>query len=335
MPYEVRPFRPAWWLPGRHAQTLGGRFLRRAPGLAVQRQRWELPDGDFLDLDFVGFDIPSEVRGRRRTPVVVILHGLEGSSRRSYVRVMLKELLGIGLRAIALNFRGCSGELNRAARFYHSGDTGDLAFVIERLREQLPDTRIGLLGYSLGGNVVLKFLGQRRNAVKEWVHAAAAISVPFDLIAGSRALERGPMARLYTLYFMRMLQRKVRGKARQLAELCDTRRALAARTLWEFDDALTAPLHGFADAEDYYTRSSCGAFLDGVRVPTLLIHSRDDPFLPAAHIPERAIAGNPCLIPAIADRGGHVGFIAGARPWAPVSWAETEAARFLSAQLDR
>ncbi|MBI2535943.1 MAG: hydrolase [Gemmatimonadetes bacterium] len=317
-------FRPAWWLPGPHAQTLGARWLRSREGeTALRRERVQLPDGDFLDLDFSDLD--------PRLPLVVVLHGLEGSARSTYALEMYRALRARDIRAVGLNFRSCSGEVNRAPRLYHSGETGDLAYVLDLLRRRFPDRPIGAMGFSLGGNVLLKYLGEAGGAVEP--AAAAAISVPFDLGAGAVHLERG-FSRAYRRYLVRKLQRKTRAKAALLRGRISVENVLAARTFVEFDDAATAPLHGFRDAEDYYAKSSCAQYLSAIRVPTLLIHSADDPFLPAESIPRVAVAANPFIRAAFTETGGHVGFVSGP-PWAPVLWAERRAAGFLGEQLTR
>lgn len=320
-----RPFRPSPWLPGPHLQTLGGKLLRPGSTLPVERVRLHTPDQDFLDLD-VG---PDPGRG---APVVLILHGLEGSSDRRYVRSTLQTVFRAGMRGVAMNFRGCSGEPNLRPRFYHSGETGDLDLVVSHLRERFPGRALAAVGWSLGGNVLLKFLGERADRGPEHLEAAVAISVPFDLAAGARKLEGGVLGPLYARYFLRMLRKKVRWKRELLEGLIDVERALEAPTIWRFDDVATAPLHGFRDAADYYERSSSSRFLDRIRVPTLLIQSRDDPFLPVEELPEDAVEGNPFLASRFTHRGGHVGFVEGA-PWAPSFWAEAEGARFLAGHL--
>ncbi|MBV9773371.1 MAG: hydrolase [Gemmatimonadetes bacterium] len=327
--YSVRPFRPAWWLRGAHAQTIVGRYLRNRQVLALHRERVDTPDGDFLDLDFARVDGVGWDTVRPGDPVAVVLHGLEGSTRSGYVLQTLRELAARGIRGVAVNFRTCGGEPNRIARFYHSGETEDLAFVVGLLRERWPDSPLGAVGYSLGGNVLLKYLGER--GAESPVRAAAAVSVPFDLGAGATSMERG-MGRIYTWSFLRSLRRKYAAKRGIIGDAVDGARVLSARTFREFDDAATAPLHGFRDAEDYYTRSSSAGFVDRIRVPTLLLHSVDDPFLPNGAIPHEAIRGNPFLAEGFTRGGGHVGFVHG-KPWAPEFWAEGEAARFLAEHL--
>ena len=325
--FRLRPFRQASWLRGPHLQTVLGKFIRPRLDPGLIRERWETEDGDFLDLDF-GPD-PSP-----QAPLVVILHGLEGSTHRAYVRLAMAELLGRGIRPIGLNFRSCSGEPNRRPRFYHSGETEDVAWVLAGLRKRFPHRSLGALGFSLGGNVLLKHLGEVGDAGGNPLQAAAAISVPFDLVAGTRALESGRMGRLYTGYFLRSLRAKTQAKRSLLEGVVDLDRVLAARTLREFDDAATAPLHGFPDAWTYYRESSAAGFLSRIRTPTLLLQSADDPFLPADALPRRAVEASPWLVDGIQSRGGHVGFVERSKGMKPAFWAEQEAARYLAGVLE-
>lgn len=319
----IQPFRPAPGFSNPHLQTLVGRALRSRNAPPLKRERWELPDGDFLDLDF------SADAGDETRPLVLVLHGLEGGSRRNYCLESYRALARHGVASVGLNFRSCSGEMNRTARAYHSGETGDLRLVVERLQARWPGRALGLLGFSLGGNVLLKALGEGLTGV----HAAAAVSVPYDLLAGSRHLESTPLGRaVYTRYFMRSLQRKIRLKADLVRQHVPLEPVLRARTLSEFDAALTAPLHGFDGADDYYRRSSSAPWLPHIRVPTLLLHSVDDPFLPPQALPREAMHDNPLLTPVLTRRGGHVGFFGGSAR-VPEFWAETSAAGFLATTL--
>ena len=256
-----------------------------------------------------------------------MLHGLEGYIGRPYAAGAMSRLFDRGVWGVGLNFRGCSGEPNRRARFYHAGDTGDLAFVAEHLRRRHPGRPIGAIGFSLGGNVILKYLGEK--GADSPITAAATICVPFDLAASCDRISRGLMGGLYTTRFLRSLRRKVEAKQPMLDGIVDTGRALHARTMREFDDALTAPLHGFADAADYYARSDARPFLSHIRVPVLLIQSRDDPIASPGAIPDEQVAANPDLVAAFAPGGGHVGFVEGPAPWRASIHADGEAVRFL------
>jgi predicted alpha/beta-fold hydrolase len=323
MEFHPRPFRPARWLPGAHGQTIGGKLFRPEVPMDLVRERWDTQDGDFLDLDFAPEPAPG-------APLAVVLHGFEGSARRRYTLIAYRELARHGIRAVGLNFRSCSGEPNRTSRSYHSGETGDLAFVIQRLKERFPGKRMGALGFSLGGNVLLKYLGERGDA--SGLSGAVVVSVPYDLAAASLCLESSTMGRLYSEYFLRSLREKVRAKAAVLEPHVRVSDLIAAKTLWKFDDVATAPLHGFTDAKTYYAESSSAGWISRITVPTLLLHSTDDPFLPPDAIPWEAIRANEALVPAIEAHGGHVGFIEGS-PLRPRFWAEEEAARFLGEAL--
>ncbi|MDX1673301.1 MAG: hydrolase [Longimicrobiales bacterium] len=330
------PFRPAPGLANPHVQTIAGKLLRPDLGLPLWRERLETPDGDFVDLDFA-FD-PDD-RAQPDAPVVVLLHGLEGSARRRYMQHTYRGLLGRGLRPLGLNFRGCSGEPNRTARAYHSGETGDLRLVLDTLAARYPDAPRAVVGYSLGGNVVLKFLGEEGGTVGSGpetcarVAAGAAVSVPFDLAAGARALEDSRIGRaIYTRYFMRTLVPKTLARSDVLPRTVDLARVRRARTIREFDDAVTAPLHGFDSAADYYARSSSAGFLADIAVPTLVVHSRDDPFLPASAIPESALEANPAITAVLTDRGGHQGYVAGTIV-RPEFWVEGVVAEWLGPLL--
>ena len=308
---------------------MGARFLRARLDLPFHRERVELPDGDFVDLDFA-FEPP---RPENEAPLVLLLHGLEGSARSGYALQTYRTLRANGIAAVGLNFRSCSGELNRLPRLYHSGETGDVGFVVQMLSERYPGRRLGLVGVSLGGNVLLKYLGEAKEAARGLVTAAVAVSVPFDLSAGADWLLRSG-GRPYSRYLLRKLHAKLLVKRHSMPPVVDVERALAARNFREFDDAATAPLHGFADAEDYYQRSSSSRFLHGIRIPTLLLHSTDDPFLPPRCIPLQAVEANPHLDAVFTDRGGHIGFVEGSSPFRPVFWAEREATGFLAHHLN-
>lgn len=317
-------FAPAWWARGPHAQTLLARVLRRG-ALDMERERLETPDGDFIDVDWGPEPRPD-------APLAIVLHGLEGSSRRGYVQSACRALFDAGIRPLAMNFRGCSGEPNRTLRSYHSGDTSDVAWLTGVVRDRYPGRPVGGIGFSLGGNVLLKLLGEREDRGVGLLDGAVAMSVPFDLAAGSAFLERSRMGRAYAAYFMRSLRRKIDAKRDRLREILDLDAAQAARTIREFDERVTAPLNDFRDAADYYERCSSVRFLGDIRVPTLLLHAVDDPFLPPDAIPIETVRANPSLELQLVATGGHVGFLEGS-PWAPRFWADTAAARFLANEL--
>jgi predicted alpha/beta-fold hydrolase len=317
------PYAPARFLRGAHAMTVFASVARVFPRPRGRRERWELPDGDFLDVDRYG---PSPA-----APILLVCHGLEGSSRAPYVRGLVALALSRGLGAVALNFRGCSGTPNRLARNYHSGETGDLAHAVGRLVAERPGRPILLAGFSLGGNVVVKYLGERGGDLPAEVRGGAAISVPFDLAASARSID-GPgfWNRVYRGRFLRRLRAKALEKARRFPDAIDARAVARARTFAEFDAIVTARVFGFASAEDYWRRSSSGPFLAGVRRPLLALSSLDDPIVPAATIPVAAARANPLVTLETTEAGGHVAFVAGSPFW-PSFWAERRAVEFVAA----
>lgn len=262
--------------------------------------------------------------------MVVLFHGLEGSARRGYAINTYRELYQRGVGAVGVNFRSCSGENNRTARFYHSGETDDIRFVLEHVAHEYAGRRIGAIGFSLGGNALLKYLGEEGAAAR--IECAVAVSVPYDLAAGARLLASTPMGRYYSRHFIKSLILKAEAKAALLPDGCDLERIRRATTFYEFDDAATAPLHGFESADDYYTRSSSAQFIDRIQRPTLLIHAQDDPFVPFSAVPVDAARTNPLVDVVITKKGGHVGFIGG-WPWALDFWVERQAARYLAEVL--
>lgn len=323
-------YRPAWWVPGRHLQTIWGKFVPRAGGGATHVERWDTPDDDFLDI----YRLDPPVAAPRTRPRLVLLHGLEGTPRSHYVRSFLAEATRRGWAADVIVFRSCGSELNRAKRFYHSGETSDLDFVVRSLAENEPDRPIVLAGVSLGGNVLLKWLGERGSEIPPQVMAGAAVSVPFDLERGARYIDQG-FARVYQARFMKTLRRKAHAKLLRYPGIVDPAAVDRARSLYEFDDCVTAPIHGFRDAHDYYTQSSAIRWIERIRTPTLLLSALDDPFIPPEVLNEVAqiAAGNPFLTAEFVERGGHAGFVSGRLPWKPVYFAERRSMEFLAARV--
>jgi predicted alpha/beta-fold hydrolase len=319
-------FSPAWWLRGPHAQTLWSQYFRRRRLPEMRLERLEMPDGDRLHL--YHRDV------RPDGPRLFLLHGLEGSVRSHYVQGFVR---GAGQRSwntTLLVFRGCGPELNTAPRMYHSGETGDLRHALSILTHRHPAQPVALAGVSLGGNVLLKYLGENPDGVPDQVVAAATISVPYDLEAGSRHLQKG-FARVYDRHFLKSLRRKALLKLEQHPGLFSRERMLSVRTIEDFDDAVTGPVHGFKGSSDYYSKSSSIHFLDRIAVPTLLVSSRDDPFLPAAVLERvrQAAAPNRHLSVDFTSHGGHVGFLAGNLPFRPVHWAEHRVLSFFDTFL--
>ncbi len=325
-------FCPPAWLRNPHLQTTLGRQLRRwthrHTARAYVRQRIETPDGDFVDLDHFGsYDDDT-------APPVLVVHGLQGCSSSGSVLEACRALAARRLRPVAFNFRSRSGEPNRRARSYHAGATEDLALALSAVAGRHPGLPVGALGFSLGGNALLKLLAEREVAGARDVRleAAVAVSVPFDLARAAAELERG-VGRLYARFFLRSLRTAARARAERHPAALDLDAALGARTLREFDDAVTAPLHGFRDAAHYYARCSSGPVLGAVRTRTLLLHALDDPLAPGEALPRRAVEENPFLSAEVTRHGGHVGFVARREPGRSRFWAEERAATFLAEHL--
>ncbi len=311
----VEGFKPAWWISSPHAQSIWAALLRRLPRLPLTRERLELPDGDFLDLDWTPL---------ARGPLVIVFHGLEGSSHSRYAMGTLEAIKRHGWQGAIMYFRGCSGEINRLARSYHSGDTGDMRFLFQYLKHRHPGQVLAAIGFSLGGNALLKYLGEAGNA--SLLSAAAAVSVPFELDRAARQLETGS-SRIYQWYLIRQLRAKA--KAKGLAPPGELKRL---RTFRQFDDRITAPLHGFEGVDDYYRRASCRQYLRGITVPTLIVHAKDDPFLPPEAIPSPEEVSKTVRLE-ISQRGGHVGFVSGKTPLCPRFWLESRILHFLNQAL--
>lgn len=324
-------FRPAWWLPGPHLQTVWGTLTRRRDVLPYRRERLPTPDGDEIWIDHVD--------GPAGAPRVVVLHGLEGSSYSVYVQGILETARARGWRGAALNFRSCAREPRRLDRWipnlrprlYHSGETGDFGLAVAHLAAADPASPLVAVGASLGGNVLLKWLGE--NPAQTVLLAAATLSVPYDLGAGARYMERGLGPR-YLARFLATLREKAEDLARRFPEAAarlDLRRARAARTFVAFDDAATAPLHGFTGAEDYYARSSSLGFVARIRTPTLCISSEDDPFLPGSVLDAVAERASPAVRLRRTARGGHIGFVGGGA--GPRFWAERTVVDWLASRV--
>ncbi len=299
-------YRAPLWLPGGNLQTLYPALLARLPAVAYRRERWDTPDGDFIDLDW------TVARTATNTPLIVLFHGLEGSSGSHYARSIMHAATHRGWQGVVVHFRGCSGELNRLPRAYHSGDSSEIDWILRRLRQRHADAPLYAAGVSLGGNALLKWLGEQHDAALSVISRAVAVSAPVDLTAAGAALERG-FNMVYTRNFLATMKRKSLEKLRLHPGLFDADRVSAARTLREFDDLVTAPLHGFRNVDDYWTRASSKPGLRRIAVPTLMLNARNDPFLPASALPleDEVSAAVTTWFPAA---GGHVGFITGAFP---------------------
>ncbi|MET0068125.1 MAG: hydrolase [Candidatus Thiodiazotropha sp.] len=310
-------FRPAWWLRSAHLQTIWPSLLRPRRPLEVGWERLELSDGDFIDLAW----------RRSQGPRVLVIHGLEGSLESHYAFALLRALEQAGFCPVFMHLRGCGREPNRLARSYHSGATEDLAEVLQQLeaRGERPDA---LIGISLGGNLLLKYLGEQ--GAEALTRTAVAISVPFQLKTACRHMQQG-VSRIYGRYLLDKLTRSYRAKFRDREAPLDIRLE-EIRSIYEFDDRITAPLNGFEDAEDYYQRCSCSGYLKDVLTPTLILHARDDPLMTPEVVPGAEQLG-PGITLELSAGGGHVGFIGGPVPGFPRYWLEQRICEYLSQQL--
>lgn len=311
---DGEPFRAPFWLRNPHAQTCWSPLFRRQRPPEARLERWTTPDDDFLRLWIR--------EGWEGMPWVLLLHGLEGSSTSSYVVGLRRAFAAHGWSVAALEQRSCGGEMNRARRLYHSGETTDLAFVVATMRERLAPRSLYVAGFSLGGNQTAKWLGEEGENACGLVDGAAVVSPPFDLMVSGPALDR-QLFGLYVRRFLRTLIPKAVEKERHHPGCLDIEAIRRCRSFAEFDTLATAALHGFRDNEDYWRSVGCGQFLAGIRVPTLLVAAADDPFNPASTMPRDQAAASRWLVPRFTERGGHAGFVYG-RPWRTRHWAEEQ-----------
>ncbi len=319
-------FKPAWWLRNAHGQTLWPAVFRRLPPPPTWRERLRTRDGDFVELDWCG-----EEDG----PLVILLHGLSGSSRSSYIIGLQRALLKRNLRSVAMNFRGCGGQPNDTARCYHSGDTEDLDHLYEEIRHRQPNVPLAAVGFSLGGNVLLKWLGTQGR--DPGLSAAVAVSAPMILNLCADRMDVG-FSRLYRNQLLRELKGYIHWKKNHLRKIGNGPEAeklerlgdlSAIRSFWDYDGQVVAGLYGFEDARDYYAKSSSRQFLQAISTPTLIIHSRDDPFMTPQAIPSAAEL-SPAVRLEITAGGGHVGFVSGNIPGFPRYWLEQRIPVFLA-----
>jgi predicted alpha/beta-fold hydrolase len=310
-----------FWLPTGHLQTIYPALAISKPPVKFRRERWEAPDGDFVDIDFVD--------GQPGKPFVVLFHGLEGSSNSHYARALMAALQARGWSGAVPHFRGCSGEANRAPRFYHSGDATEIDWIIRRLHAQRGKDngnnggKFYATGVSLGGNALLRWLGESQHQA-EFVDAACAVSAPLDLAQGGASLSSG-FNMVYTRMFLQTLKPKCVAKLQQFPGLFDLDALHAARDLYAFDNIVTAPLHGYRDTEDYWHRASAKHVLTDITVPTLVLNAKNDPFLPGRHLPQRAA---PRVVLDYPEQGGHVGFAVGRIPGS-INWLPQRLIHFL------
>lgn len=329
--FNKSTFKPAWWLSNCHLQTIYPALLRKSPDPPDYcRERMPTPDHDFIDVDYCGIG---------NQPLIILLHGLTGSSQSGYIKGLQLALFKQGLRSAALNFRGCSGQSNNRARCYHSGETQDIHFLYQTLRQREPETPIAAVGFSLGGNVLLKWLGEQGENVN--LFAAVAVSVPLLLRICATKLDKG-VAQLYRGNLLKELKAYMHNKllhldnvghkedAMRIKELGDLS---TIRSFWQYDDRVVAKLHGFKDVHDYYNRASSRQYLKSIAIPTLLIQAVDDPFMTSEVLPDLDEV-SPQVQLEFTPHGGHVGFISGHIPLRPKYWLEQRIPEFLLGHVD-
>ena len=317
MPIDKSDFKPAWWLHNTHLQTLWSTFFKHRPELALNTDRLELVDGDFIDI--------SSTKNIRQKPIVLILHGLEGTLESHYAKPLIKLLEDNGYGVCFMHFRGCSGEINRLKRSYHSGDSADLQTVVEYIKIKYQQSPFAVIGFSLGGNVLLKWLGEQKYAA--CTTTAIAVSVPFRLKDAADRLEKS-FSRVYQKHLINSCQNKYKQKDSKIS-LNLVEDIECVNTFFEFDDKITAPLHGFKNADDYYTKSSSHQFLSTIKKPTLILHAEDDPFMWKS-TPPNADEISESVHFELSKSGGHVGFISGKYPWAATYWADQRILKWLA-----
>lgn len=319
MPTRAAEYQAPAWLPGGDLQTVYPYLFAAVPQVGYRRERWELPDGDFLDLDWV--DAAADA------PLVVLFHGLEGNSRGFYARALMHAVKQRGWRGVVVHFRGCSGEPNRLPRAYFAGDSAEIDYILKRLQQHNGQAALYAIGVSLGGNALLKWLGEAGESATEVIKRAAAISAPVDLTAAGHTLDKGINRYFYTAKFLRTLKQTALQKLDAYPALYARKKVEAISSLYAFDDLVTAPLHGYQGADDYWRRASSKPGLIHVRVPSLLINARNDPFMPGSALPGRAEVSSAITLDFPAQ-GGHVGFLEGPFP-GNVNWLPQRVLGFL------
>jgi predicted alpha/beta-fold hydrolase len=306
MPLIQSTYTAPRWLPGAHAQTIVAAKCMPRPSVEYRRERWDSPDDDFIDLDFA---LPEP--DAATAPVLVMFHGLEGCSRSHYALAVMRAAADRGWRGVVAHFRGCSGEPNRLPRAYHSGDSDEADWVLHKIAARFAEAPLYAVGVSLGGNVLAKWLGERGEDA-QFVTAAASIGAPLDLAAGGNALAHG-FNRIYTHMFLATMKTKALDKVRSFPGVARAEVIRACSSLYDFDNEYTAPVHGFRNTEDYWTRASGKPHLQGVAVPHLVLNALNDPFIPAASLPsEREVSRYVHLEQP--ECGGHIGFPSGSLP---------------------
>jgi len=318
--HAAEPYKAPFWLPGGHLQTIVTSFLTKGPDIKYRRERWELDDGDFVDVDWADTDEPY-LQGKhfstatftagevveQKKPILVIFHGLEGNSQSQYAKSLLGAAISKGWHGVVVNFRGCSGEPNRLPRVYYAGDTLEIDTMLSRVREIYPDNSIYAVGYSLGGNALLKWLGEAGTSTMTLISKAVAVSAPIDLKASADSLDAGLNRILYTPLFVDSMRPKALALSRRFPGLLDDNRIRNAKTIHDIDNAVTSVLYGALDANDYYNKNASKPHLRNITLPTLIINAKNDPFMPAEFLPTTNDVSTFVTLD-YQEEGGHVGF---------------------------
>ena len=318
---SLNAYKAPGWLPGGHLQTIYAYYLRQTPSFSYRQERWETPDGDFIDLDWLDHSADD-------SKLLVLFHGLEGCSRSHYAVSLMNVLHRQGWRGVVAHARGCGGEINRLPRGYHAGDSAEIGWILQRLQKTNPKSRLCVVGVSIGGNDLLKWLGEQGTQALNIVDRAVAVSVPVDLKIAARQLDSGWNKRIYTRNFLRSMKPKVLTKIAAHGLELDPRAIRASATFREIDSLYTAPAHGFRNADDYWTRSSSKPWLRHIKVPTLLINARNDPFFPELALPMPAEVSDAVTLE-YPKCGGHVGFVSGKFP-GQLNWLPARILSFLA-----
>ncbi len=293
------------WLPGGHLQTIIPSLFAKIPEVNYRRERWELADGDFIDTDWA---LPADKSKTLDTrPLVVLFHGLEGSSESHYAMAVMRAVLDKGWSGVVIHFRGCSGEVNRLPRFYYAGESAEMQSMLSRLAASANNRPIYAVGFSLGGNALLKWMGEYAEQAHKLVTKAAAISAPLDLAASAITLDQGLNRLIYTPMFVSSLKKKALALSERYPGLLNVKQVKAARTIHDIDNAVTAVLYGAKNAQDYYAKNSARPWLNKIPLPTLILNARNDPFLPEQFLPDLAEVSAKVQLE-YPRHGGHVGF---------------------------
>lgn len=334
---SAEPYSAPFWLPGGHLQTIYPALFAKVPKVEYRRERWELDDGDFVDVDWIDNKIADE-NGVDKTqtppfqnsPIVVLFHGLEGNSQSQYAKALMAATNAKGWRGVVIHFRGCSGEPNRLPRVYYAGDTPEIERMLSRVRASAPEAKIYAVGVSLGGNALLKWLGESGEHANSVITKAVAVSAPMDLGQSANTLDKGFDRWVYTPRFVNSMRPKALAMSKRFPGLLDDEKIKSAKTIHDIDGAVTAVLYGAESADDYYAKNASKPWLDKITLPALIINAKNDPFMPPEFLPTQAEV-SPTVTLEYTEEGGHVGFVTSPFP-GHVEWLPKHLLEFFEAQ---